>query len=240
MKYSEIISEIHTLKHDDFKGGVNFLTMGDEKVKYLLEPGNSKPLPGGSGFRYIIETSYYSNGKIIRIIDPLFTKRTKSAIAKLVIVPYPNFPIANAYKVDAITTHEKYRGQNLAKALYGLVLLPPPVGLGGVLLAGLDQTPGGQRNWLSLAKIPGVDVTGYLLIDNRSLGEKALDEILGKMGAVYFGRSGQSIGGAFEKYYFEFPITVGNQKLINLIKTKNFSVYDPVKAITGLMARYLG
>ena len=127
------------------------------------------------------------------------------------------FPLNGAVQVSIITVDEDYRGYGIAKALYGIVLtiMKRP------LVAGTSQTTGGRRNWASLSQIPGVEMKGYVRLDEEDLetdpydsderwakkAEQNIDTIMGQLG-------GQYIGSQPGDYYFAFdvqPTTTGKE-----------------------------
>jgi hypothetical protein len=141
---------------------------------------------------------------------------------------------------------EDYRGVGIAKALYGIVLtiLKRP------LLAGTSQTPGGRRNWVSLAGIPGVEMKGYISFDEDDLdtrrnpysmttpakANKNIDTIMGQLGGQYIGKS------RFGDVYFAFdvkPNTTGTE-LEAHVKTKLSAVYGNYNSDAGLYAVWTG
>ena len=138
-------------------------------------------------------------------------------------------------RVDTITVDEDYRGQGIAKALYGIVLTIMQV----PLVAGNSQTPGGQRNWVSLASIPGVDMKGWLSIDQSDLDDhENIDIIMGKLGGQYIGKDRSS------REYFAFdvrPNTTGKE-LESHVKTYLSKVYDDYNGDydSGLYAVWTG
>jgi hypothetical protein len=157
-----------------------------------------------------------------------------------------DFPLRRAVQVGTITVDEDYRGAGIAKALYGIVLtiLKRP------LLAGSSQTPGGRRNWVSLAGIPGVQMKGYFGIDEDDLNPSAersrfsnttpaaanknIDTIMGQLGGQYMGK------GRHGDEYFAFdvqPNTTGTE-LEAYVKSKLNQVYG--KYDTGLYAVWTG
>ena len=177
MRANEFLAEIERLSKDDYTGGK------DELAIYQT-PGEKKlvPLPGGSGLFYSIKSDSDGTRQFIFIIDPKHVEKTLSRrfgetveefiarvkevhrtgskpqpkiVAKLSVEDFSS-PIPNAVQVGSITVDEDYRGMGLAKALYGIVLTI----MKKTLLAGNEQTPGGRRNWMSLASIPGVEVKG--------------------------------------------------------------------------------
>lgn len=129
-------------------------------------------------------------------LDAKFLNAPGKLVAQLVTYPVYEFLLEKAVKVEYITVDEGYRGIGLAKALYGIVLsiLKLP------LVAGSSQTPGGRRNWVSLASIPGVEVKGYFTLTGNELESSyIIDTIMGKLGGQYIGQSG-------DDYYFTFDI----------------------------------
>ena len=167
-------------------------------------------------------------------------------IGKLSVSGVNSFPLKGAVQVDTITVDEDYRGVGLAKALYGIVLtiMKRP------LLAGSSQTPGGRKNWVSLASIPGVQMKGYFGIDEDDLNPSAersrfsnttpaaanknIDTIMGQLGGQHMGK------GRHGDEYFAFdvqPNTTGTE-LEAYVKSKLNQVYG--KYDTGLYAVWTG
>jgi predicted GNAT family acetyltransferase len=210
----EDLTEIAAIPAYEFVGGKAELGQADYR-----NPEKLTPLPGGSGFAYSIE-----NNTII-IVD---TKRNaKQAIAYLdlaaVGIPISGRPL----QVQSITVDEDYRGQGLAKALYGIVLaiMKRP------LVSGTSQTPGGRRNWLSLASIPGVEVKGLVRLPNRdtdtSIGdpksgynkyvEKTIDRVM-ELG-------GQLVGKNKSASYWTFDVEPGNGRLEPVVQNALSKLY---------------
>ena len=185
--YESQLNEIERLSKDMYTGG-------KDELEIYRAPGGKevKPLPGGSGFMYAIESNPYG-GNYIFIIDPNVVtpnpkpykspfeyksdfehrlkqwkkskgKPTPKIIAKLSVDDFSS-PIPNSVQVGSITVDEDYRGMGLAKALYGIVLTI----MKKTLIAGSSQTPGGRRNWMSLAAIPGVEIKGFAQIDDSDV-----------------------------------------------------------------------
>jgi len=168
-------------------------------------------------------------------------------IGKLSVETDTSFPLKRAVQVNTITVDEDYRGVGIAKALYGIVLtiLKRP------LLAGTSQTPGGRRNWVSLASIPGVEMKGWIAIDETQLdptvsrysgttpaqANKNIDTIMGELGGQYIGQN--SYGGD----YFAFdvqPNTTGTE-LEAAVKTKLSRIYGSnYDSNAGLYAVWTG
>lgn len=158
-----------------------------------------------------------------------------------------DFPIQGAVQVGTITVDEDYRGRGIAKALYGIVLTV----MKRVLVAGSSQTPGGRQNWVSLSQIPGVEMKGYIEIEDYELDtrpaytnkrrmqqvEQTIDTIMGQLG-------GQYIGDAYGNHFFAFdvrPATTGKE-LQAYVDTKLSQVYTNNYSSegAGLFARWVG
>lgn len=143
-----------------------------------------------------------------------------------------SFPMPGAVQVGTITVDEDYRGGGIAKALYGIVLtiMKRP------LLAGSSQTPGGRRNWVSLSQVPGVQMKGYVSVDDDELdtdpilqgtrsatrAEKNIDTIMGKLGGEYIGQNNRG------EHYFAFDVkpNTTKQELEAYVNTNLSRVYS--------------
>lgn len=152
-----------------------------------------------------------------------------------------SFPMPGAVQVGTITVDEDYRGGGIAKALYGIVLtiMKRP------LLAGSSQTPGGRRNWISLSQVPGVQMKGYVSVDDDDLqtrdtsqvdrssdkrwvasqnkaAENKIDTIMGKLGGEYIGQNNQG------EHYFAFDVkpNTSKQELEAYVNTNLSKVYS--------------
>jgi hypothetical protein len=151
------------------------------------------------------------------------------------------FPLPSAVQVGTITVDEDYRGGGIAKSLYGIVLtiMKRP------LLAGSSQTPGGRRNWMSLSQVPGVQMKGYMRIDDSDLQtrdpsnlgrfdiskreimgqnkavENRIDTIMGKLGGEYMGKNDRGT------HYFAFDVkpNTSKQELQAYVDTNLSKVY---------------
>lgn len=192
----------------------------DAAVKYKQVSKDVKPLPGGSGLTYRI---IQKNQEImISILD----SNTEEVVGYLKaesdkLEKY--FPIKNAHSVSMIAVDPERRGQGIAKSLYGVYLsiLKYP------LLAGSSQTPGGRQNWLSLTKIPGVIVRGYVMIQDKNFNnedssvefDKFIDSIMA-MGGEYLGNSPSG-----KLRYFSFDVEPGNGELQPAVK-KQLQLYS--------------
>ena len=168
-------------------------------------------------------------------------------IGKLSVSHAPGFPLKGAVQVDTITVDEDYRGVGLAKELYGIVLtiMKRP------LIAGTSQTPGGRRNWVSLASIPGVEMKGYVIFDSDELdpsddsyedprkAEKNINTIMGKLGGQYLGRNRSGV----EYFAFDVKPNTTGQELEGYVKTnlsKVYTGYNSDSDNTGLFAVWTG
>lgn len=158
-----------------------------------------------------------------------------------------DFPIQGAVQVGTITVDEDYRGRGIAKALYGIVLTV----MKRVLVAGSSQTPGGRQNWVSLSQIPGVEMKGYVEVEDYELDthpaytnkrrmqqvEQTIDTIMGQLGGEY-------IGDSRGNHYFAFDVqpTTTGQELQAYVDTKLSRVYTNNYSSegAGLFARWAG
>jgi GNAT superfamily N-acetyltransferase len=192
----------------------------DAAVKYKQVSKDAKPLPGGSGLTYSIKQK--NQEIMISISDP-----TNEEVVGYLKVESDKqekyFPIKNAHSVSMIAVAPEWRGQGIAKSLYGVYLsiLKYP------LLAGSNQTSGGRQNWLSLTKIPGVTVKGYVLIQDKNFNDedssvafdKFIDSIMA-MGGEYLGNSPSG-----KLRYFAFDVEPGNGELQPAVK-KQLQLYS--------------
>jgi hypothetical protein len=274
MRATEFIKDsIERLKKDDFLGGKSYLH--EPEVKKLL------PLPGGSGLVYNIRGSKYFpvisiwDPSPAQASNPPKQERWESnfmysarltkwkkqqkqykelgknppqLIGKLSLDAVSNFPLKGALRVGTITVDEDYRGLNIGKSLYGIALsiLKKP------MLAGSSQTPGGRMNWISLSRIPGVEVYGWLRVDDSLLNPNAyttktgsnkanknIDTIMGELGASYIGKDPN------KRHYFSFDVQPNKteKELEAVVKTYLSKVYgkDSLYDIeTGLYAIWTG
>lgn len=288
MKAKEIITEIERLRATDYEGGKEYLDNVPKNVKWKPLPGGSGLMWGaemaGRGDMNIciidpVRTP--GNPNIGPFVKPQkyrwmdkysYARRVEQAqraweeekngkiemIGRLSLSKY-NGPIKNAWEVHTITVDEDRRGIGLAKALYGLVLYT----MKATLVSGDSQTPGGRRNWLSLASIPGVEVKGLLSIEDSEFGpKKALPkradsydqrefkseqdnaqkkiEMLMQLGFQYVGKTSNRWNGI--EHYFAFDVTGGqfngSGELAPAIKNQLSQIYD--RYSTLLYARWTG
>lgn len=192
-----------------------------------------KPLPGGSGLTYVVNED--ETGAAIIILDPKRLGGFQSYyVGKLGVKKIVLGLLKGSAQVYSISVHPNYRGMGIARALYGLVLLPEPQGMGLTLISDQAQTPGGIQNWVSLSKIPGVEVTGLVRIakiDDAELAnfpqvekqvDQVLDDLFGKVGGVYLSET--------EKFYFfQIPVESVGSKLENKVKDSMIKIYPSAK-----------
>ncbi len=133
-------SEIARIPQGDF---------GDKDT--LVSPKYSikkKPLPGSRRFTYAVgkpdseelEIMIFDDDTLAAELDLFYTR-----------------DVTKTWRVSTVAVQPDYRGQGLGKALYRLALNT----LNLKIEAGDTQTRHGQRMWLMLNSIPGVEVAGY-------------------------------------------------------------------------------
>ena len=218
MRAQEIITEIAAMPANQFAGGKDMLGMFQTPAKKHL-----KPLPGGTDLQYAIESNRY--GTIVQIVDPGVPGITRPEVVAVLNLDSSNFP--NTVQVGSITVDEDYRGRGLARALYGIVLTIMQKNL----VSGSSQTPGGRRNWMSLATIPGVEVKGLVTLSNRDTDttvgdpksrynkyvEKTIDRVM-ELG-------GQLVGKNKYASYWTFDVEPGNGRLEPVVQNALSKVY---------------
>jgi predicted chitinase/pyrimidine deaminase RibD-like protein len=217
--FQEPVNEIEKIRQ--FKMTRSDIDTHDQGIK------SAKKLPGGSGLLYNIKEKF---GAEISIYDP--QKQGKNPVGRqigtLSLSPAYDFPIKSSLKVSMIAVDPQYQGQGIAKAMYGLVLAV----MKRTLVAGHAQSPGGRRNWVSLAQIPGVSIKGYVGIDNRLLDSR-IDTIMGKLGGEYIG------SGMNNKKFFAFDVMPGTNELKPAVATSLNNIYSD-NWNTGLYATWSG
>ena len=232
--YPRVVTEIERTRASDYPGGgAELLSWGSPAIQSKFKQG-SKPLPGGSKFNYYVEKNI-GPGYEIFILD---TEEDHFVIVgHLSLSTATRWPTP-AVQVDTITVHEDYRAQGLATALYGIVLSILKL----TLLAGGVQTPGGRKNWLRLASIPGVEVKGYVQIDDREFDNpqqyqrhtRTMIDKLMAAGGEYIGRAGL-------RHCFAFDVVPGTGELETAAKnTLKLYHTDRANIFPGLMAQWTG
>lgn len=238
MKAREFITEIDRLSASDYNP-VNWTVYPE--IANLVR----KPLPGYADLVYVIYGDFYKSKDFqITVLDK---NNPTEIVGNLYLGTTANLP-QNTMSSFTVSVNPKYRKRGIAKAMYKLVLLPKPQGLGITLLSDTSQTIGGVRTWAGLASIPGVEITGLVSLYNYSQRElnkyanlsktyeEILSDLLGKVGGVYFGESGLYI-------YFQIPVKMVGKKLENAVRNSLIKIYGTFGTLhfqTRLMARYVG
>jgi GNAT superfamily N-acetyltransferase len=135
----------------------------------VVTPGSDvelKELPGGSGLTYGVN----KENDLIEIM--IFDGRT---LAGELDLSYTQGPM-RTWAVDSVAVEPKYRGRGIAKALYGIALsiLKLPIEAGQI------QTKHGQKMWLMLNSIPGVEVVGVAMDKTKDYRPRPGDNIVQK------------------------------------------------------------
>jgi GNAT superfamily N-acetyltransferase len=151
------INEIARIPQGDF-GDADTLTAPTHEVE-------KKELPGGSGFTYAVNKTGTGDLEIM-----IFDGDTLTAELDL----FETQDVTNAWRVSTVAVNPKYRSQGLGKALYGIALSI----LRLTLEAGDTQTRHGQRMWLMLNSIPGVEVIGYNMERTLTYKPQSGDKII--------------------------------------------------------------
>jgi len=157
LRRSTGIMEIARIPQGDF-GDADTL----QSPKYDVE---KKPLPGGAGFTYGIGQPKPEDLEIM-----IFDGDTLAAELDL----FYTQDATDAWRVSTVAVNPAYRSQGLGKALYGIALSI----LRLTLEAGDTQTRHGQRMWLMLNRIPGVEVVGYSMERTGKYKARTGDEII--------------------------------------------------------------
>jgi GNAT superfamily N-acetyltransferase len=266
MRAKEFNEGIMTMQARDFRGGKSSMALPQNFKNTATQ------LPGGSRFVYTITPGGYTT---INIWDPKGPDYINAAprpvrkpresqwtyysrvenwnnskiapgqlIGSLEISPIRYFPLPGAVAVEVITVDEDYRGQGIATALYGIVLtiMKRP------LVAGDSQTPGGRRNWVGLASIPGVEIKGYVGFEKQDLdsntrilpqnkqAERNIDTVMGQLGGDYIGQ----IPSGRQFFAFDVQPNTTGQQLEAYVKTQLSKIYGGTAFTSGLYAIWSG
>jgi GNAT superfamily N-acetyltransferase len=203
------LTEIENIDQSQYRGGKDTLDRYSTPGKKHL-----RALPGGSDLMYSITSDAY--GSYVHIVDPGIPGITKpSIVASLSLV---KGVIPDSVQVGAITVDEDYRGRGLARALYGIVLTI----MKKTLISGSSQTPGGRRNWLSLASIPGVEIKGlldlaYFQLDKSRQVDNTIDQLM-QLGGQFVAKNNNYT-------YWAFDVVPGNGQLTPAVKNKLSKLY---------------
>lgn len=171
----------------------------------------TKPLPGGAGYLY----AEVENGPMydIYIIDPdkPSSKPTENGkptpglcVAQMQLLRDATFPDPKAYSVKFVEVIDAYKSRGLGKALYGVALYLAKL----TLIAGDKQTPSGRKQWVSLTKINGVEVKGYVMVEAYATDDEDLiDSIESDLYAERIGK------GKYGEIYFSFDLKYNGTEL---------------------------
>ena len=151
------IMEIARIPQGDF---------GDaDTLKSPMYDIEKKELPGGAGFTYAVGRPGPEDLEIM-----IFDGDTLAAELDL----FATQDVTDAWRVNTVAVDPEYRSQGLGKALYGIALSILKL----TIEAGDTQTRHGQRMWLMLNSIPGVEVVGYNMEPTEKYQSRANDKIV--------------------------------------------------------------
>jgi hypothetical protein len=211
MRAHQFINEIDRIK-DITPGNIIDINKSDSRDDIV---NNTKKLPGNNPWRYSIIQGLGSYN--IYMVDP-----THSEIIGKLNLEEIQFPLKRAVRSNYITVHGDYGRYGIAKSLYGITLsiLKRP------LVSGTMQTPGGRRAWISLNNIPGVNVKGYISINDQVFDSDDLDvehyqNAIMSTGAQYFGQDRS------DHHYFSFDVrTNDGTGELEAVYNKFMKLYD--------------
>jgi GNAT superfamily N-acetyltransferase len=237
MRAHEIIDEIGTLPSGAFSGRF--------EMDVADQPGKLKPLPGSDRLQYGVEGD--GSNLEITVWDPRATPRRGLPWPGAVGILTTDFgvqrqPFPDAAEVGYIAVDPRYRGQGVAQGMYQVVLRD----LGRTLVAGEDQTPGGQRAWVTLWRTPGVEVRGWLAIEDHwmNLTDQVIDTLMGSVGADYIGEE-KSGGLTYRFWSFDVQSMDSGRRMEAAVRTQLTKLYgtpqddSPVHSV-GMYAVWRG
>lgn len=146
------------------------------------------------------------------------------------------FPF-KAVQVDSIYVDKDFRNKGYAKLVYKMAFKETKA----TLVAGNNQTPGGRMNWVSLSKIPEIEVIGYIRLLPRDIEDSDIMEKVLERGGQYEGKRGK-----YHFFLFEsFISTEGSEMTIdhnNIIKLYHdvTGTASGINSEVGLLARWNG
>ena len=124
-----------------------------------------KELPGGSGFTYAVNKTGTGDLEIM-----IFDGDALAAELDL----FDTQDVTGAWRVETVAVNPEYRNRGLGKALYGIALSILKL----TIEAGDTQTRHGQRMWLMLNSIPGVEVLGYNMVPTEQYKPHKRDTVI--------------------------------------------------------------
>jgi hypothetical protein len=224
---------IERLTPSDYRGG-------KKSLSGTVVPARAKLKTLSNGLLY----GYYVNDlddTVIFIKDP---NKPEELIGRLILEQIEQFPMPKAHRVVSITVDPDYEGKGLAQIMYNVAMR----GLKYTLLAGKSQTPGGRQAWVRLNTIPGVQVMGWIKINDKYFDtpynnpeddeetNNTIDSIM-QLGGQYIGKD------PYRHYhYFAFNVKPGSGELApevdNLIQL--YGDKQHYGGQTGLFAVYTG
>jgi GNAT superfamily N-acetyltransferase len=220
MRATDFITEIEPISADSFVGGTDELGSGAvSKIPGL------KPIPGmNPKFSFVVRTFRPTNNKVIDIYSK--ERGYLKHIAELqleTLSSKDDYPFKDAFMVATITTHEDYRGQGFASKLYELYFRY----VGKILLSGRSQTPGGQRNWVSMFNSPNLTVDGLIAIPDYFFNDQNPNSIYGKYIDDIMKMGGEWVGDSRNRtHWLRVPIRHDKNRLELLYKTPRVKMYN--------------
>lgn len=146
------------------------------------------------------------------------------------------FPF-RAVQVDTIYVDKDFQNKGYSRLAYKIAFKETK----STLVAGNNQTPGGRRNWVSLDKMPEVEVIGYIRLLPRDIDDSDIMEKVLERGGQYEGKRGK-----YHFFLFEaFKAADGSEMTIdyeNVIQLYH-DITGTAKGINsevGLLARWIG
>jgi GNAT superfamily N-acetyltransferase len=241
MRSHEIIDEIGTLPSSAFSGRW--------ELDMVSQPSGLKPLPGSDRLQYGVRDS--GRSLEITVWDAKAAPRAgrhglvlPRAVGILTTseVAQDGPPLPNTAEVDYIAVDPRYRGQGIAQGMYQVVLQT----MQRTLVAGADQTPGGQRAWVTLWRTPGVEVRGWMTIEDHrmNLTDNVIDTLMGRVGADYIGQQ-KSGSITYRAWSFEVQSMASGRRMEARVKNQLTKIYgrlgddNPVHSV-GMYAVWSG
>lgn len=225
----EQLDEIKRLPASEYRG--------DESER-VIPKTPLKPAPGDNHFLYYVEP--FGRQLKIVIVESATDQPEADTVARPAVGTlrlYPSiFPAKNAFEVSSISVAPEFRGKGIAKLLYRISLKT----LRHTLISGDSQTRGGQRNWVSLASNPEVEVVGFMKLTDSDLDEndQVIDKIM-RMGSQFLGKD------KYDDLYFAFSVkSTPGMRNMKADTEKAFKLYTDENEYqtveTGMYAKWRG
>ena len=134
--------------------------------------------------------------------------------------------LKKAYHISYVAINKEYRGKGLSVKMYNFLLNK----LDFLLFSDTTQTPGSRGLWRSLYDQPGINVMGFIKIDDVLLYEQTVDGIM-NLGGLYLGADNS-------EHYFACPVKQLRSELAFIKKTAFtlYSDFDHGTTYCGLFA----